>query len=174
MLNVLNSYKNLCSVGWLKSNSLCRKINCTIECCLPDWQIGWKWYSVFIVYTLYALECVDLSRLTDPHSKWMIGVLRHLANPLRRIFFSYYKGVFTLYSVYFSVTFKKSKKKKVKQTTFRYKYDNLRNLVCHLFFCWDCRFLDVRIYGLAPVLSVMHERQFDWLTHAFVAQTTKC
>src|SRR4029434_5356197 len=27
-------------------------------------------------------------------------------------------------------------------------------------------FLASRSYWLAPVLSVMHERQFDWLTHA--------
>src|SRR4029434_7759991 len=38
------------------------------------------------------------------------------------------------------------------------------------FFFLTCRFLHVSIYTgsdwLAPVLSVMHERQFDWLTHA--------
>src|SRR4029434_4217311 len=50
------------------------------------------------------------------------------------VFFSYNKGVFTLYSVYFSVTFKKSKQKKVKQTTFGYKYDHLRSLVAIFFF----------------------------------------
>ena len=57
-------------------------------------------------------------------------VLTHLSD----VFFSYNKGVFTLYSVYFSVTFKKSKQKKVKQTTFRYKYDHLRSLVAIFFF----------------------------------------
>ena len=50
------------------------------------------------------------------------------------VFFSYNNGVFTLHSVYFSVTFTKSKQKKVKQTTFMYKYDHLRSLVRHLFF----------------------------------------
>src|SRR4029434_6676197 len=84
-------------------------------------------------------------------------------------FFSNNNGVFTLYSVYFSVTSKKSKQKKVKQTTFGYKYDHLRSLVA-IFFFLACRFLDVSIYTgsdwLVPVLSVMHERQFDWLTHA--------
>src|SRR4029434_10061473 len=51
------------------------------------------------------------------------------------VFFSYNNGVFTLHSVYFSVTFTKSKQKKVKQTTFMYKSDHLRSLVRrHLFF----------------------------------------
>src|SRR4029434_1006388 len=41
------------------------------------------------------------------------------------VFFSYNNGVFTLHSVYFSVTL---------CTTFMYKYDHLRSLVRHLFF----------------------------------------
>src|SRR4029434_3459044 len=48
------------------------------------------------------------------------------------VFFSFKNRVFTLHSVYFSVTLKKSKQK-VKQTTFMYKYDHLRSLVRHFF-----------------------------------------
>src|SRR4029434_4954933 len=84
------------------------------------------------------------------------------------VFFSYNKGVFTLYSVYFSVTFKKSMQKKVTQTTFVYKYDHLRSLVA-IFFFFSLPLSRREHTGsdwLAPVLSVMHERQIDWLTHA--------
>src|SRR4029434_9506613 len=83
-------------------------------------------------------------------------------------FFVTIKGVLHC-TVSISLTLKKSKQKKVKQTTFGYKYDHLQSLVA-IFFFLACRFLDVSIYTgsdwLVPVLSVMHERQFDWLTHA--------
>src|SRR4029434_10808655 len=51
---------------------------------------------------------------------------QYTAQILLDVFFSYNNRVFTLYSVYFSVTLKKSKQKKVKLKTFRYKYDDLR------------------------------------------------
>ena len=50
---------------------------------------------VFVVYTLYALECVDPSRLTGPHSKWMIGS-SDTSQIHSDIFLSYNNGVFTL------------------------------------------------------------------------------
>ena len=69
-----------------------------------------------------------------------------------------------MYSVYFSVTFKKSKQKKVKQTTIRYKYDHLRSLV-GIFFFWACRFLDVSMYGiwLASACAVSYAWKAIWL-----------
>src|SRR4029434_11295043 len=47
-------------------------------------------------------------------------------------FFFYNKGVIKLYSVYFSVTFKKNRSEKSKQITFIHKHGRSQSLVRHL------------------------------------------
>ena len=69
-------------------------------------------------------------------------------------------------TVYFSVTFKKSNQKKVKQTTFRYKYDHLRSLVRHLFFYFFLASLDVSINAIC---AVSYAWKAIWLADACVA-----
>ena len=57
-------------------------------------------------------------------------------------FFSYNNGVFTLHGVYFSVTLKKSKQKKVKQTTF---------IAVYLVGSSEKEFEEFRVAGLRPM-----------------------
>ena len=122
-------------------------------------------------YCIRLSQSVNISLFT----LWVLACLHKIGGSdtsqiLSDIFFSYNNGVFTLYSVYFSVTFKKSKQKKVKQTTIRYKYDHLRSLV-GIFFFWACRFLDVSMYGiwLASACAVSYAWKAIWLADACIA-----